>query len=131
MVSRFDERFGAGTEWPIGDEYIFLADLLRRKLSGMHVALPLAKHPRLSSGMAFDAKSLETRRAVFRRAVGRLWFRSSSPSRLKMETVPVVPSGPALRQVRGLVKPSTGGRVRRAERNYPSTLAASLLSRGG
>ncbi len=70
----FDERFGAGTDLPIGDEYIFLADLLRNKLSGRHVALPLAVHPRLSSGMDFDAESLETRRAVFRRAVGRLWY---------------------------------------------------------
>ena len=70
----FDERFGAGAEWPIGDEYIFLADLLRNRLSGRHVALPLAVHPRVSSGMDFDARSLETRRAVFRRAVGRLWF---------------------------------------------------------
>ena len=39
-----------GRSWPIGDEYIFLADLLRKKLSGRHVALPLAIHPRLSSG---------------------------------------------------------------------------------
>jgi hypothetical protein len=70
----FDERFGAGADLPIGDEYIFLADLLRGKLSCRHVALPLAVHPRLSSGLGFDAESLETRRAVFRRAVGRLWF---------------------------------------------------------
>ena len=60
---RFDERFGAGADWSIGDEYIFLADLLRKKLSGRHVALPLAIHPRLSSGIGFDAGSLETRRA--------------------------------------------------------------------
>ena len=37
-------------------------------------SLPLATHPRLSSGIGFDAQSLETRRAVFRRAVGRLSF---------------------------------------------------------
>jgi hypothetical protein len=70
----FDERFGAGTELPIGDEYIFLADLLRHNLTGRHIALPLAVHARASSGMGFDARSLETRRHVFRRAVGRLWF---------------------------------------------------------
>ena len=70
----FDQRFGAGADLSIGDEYIFLADLLRNRLSGRHVSLALATHPRVSSGIAFDAVTLETRRAVFRRALGRLWF---------------------------------------------------------
>lgn len=70
----FDERFGAGARWPLGDEYIFLADFLRGHLTGRHVALPLAVHAAASSGMGFDADSLETRREVFRRAIGRMWL---------------------------------------------------------
>lgn len=72
---RFDEEFGAGTDLPIGDEFIFLVRGLRAGLKGRHLALTLAVHAPESSGLAFDAESLEVRRAVFRRAMGwRSWL---------------------------------------------------------
>ncbi len=68
---RFDERFGAGTDLPLGDEFVFLVDGLRAGLKGRHRSLPLAVHPHESSGMDFDGPSLEVRRKVFARAAGR------------------------------------------------------------
>lgn len=47
---RFDERFGAGTEQPLGDEYVFVADALRAGLRAEFVPIDVAMHPAESSG---------------------------------------------------------------------------------
>ena len=67
----FDPGFGAGTARPIGDEVIFLSDLLRAGPAGRNADVVMAAHPRESSGGAFDRASLIARRAAFRRAPGR------------------------------------------------------------
>lgn len=67
----FDTRFGAGTADPIGDEYIFLADALRAGLTGRHVNVTVACHPKESSGTRDDSSLIEVRRRVFIRALGR------------------------------------------------------------
>lgn len=67
---QFDDRFGAGTEQPFGDEFIFLCDALRAGLRGQHAALTLAIHPAESSGMTWDATSFAQRRKMFNRALG-------------------------------------------------------------
>jgi hypothetical protein len=75
----FDPAFGAGMPDYLGDEYIFLCDALRAGLSGTHVALTLASHPKDSSGTADTPANMEIRRRVLIRALGR-W--KSGPARL-------------------------------------------------
>lgn len=75
----FDTRFGAGMVDHLGDEYIFLCDALRAGLRGLHVGLVLASHPALSSGTARDPATMDIRKRVLIRALGR-W--KSHPARL-------------------------------------------------
>ena len=69
---RFDERFGAGAEFPLGDEYIFVADCLKSGLEGVYVPIPFALHEGASSGLDFRSASLTRARArVLERVFGR------------------------------------------------------------
>lgn len=69
---RFDEDFGAGMENYIGDEYIFVADLLRRGLRARFIPVTIAEHPVESSGLRFSgAEPMRARKALFRRVFGR------------------------------------------------------------
>ena len=47
---KFDEEFGAGADNYLGDEYIFIADLLRAGGKGEFVPITIATHPEVSSG---------------------------------------------------------------------------------
>jgi glycosyltransferase involved in cell wall biosynthesis len=67
----FDETFGAGAANWLGDEYVFLCDMLGVGLRGMHVNLTFATHADISSGSTFDQESMIVRRRVFIRALGR------------------------------------------------------------
>lgn len=76
---RFDERFGAGASLPLGDEYIFIADLLRSGLQGDAVPWVLASHPHHSSGHRWGSDAdADHRAAVLDRVFG--WW--SPPMRL-------------------------------------------------
>lgn len=69
---RFDERFGAGTELYLGDEYIFISDLLRAGLSAEAVPLTFGMHPELSSGVQWgSAADCHARAMAINRAFGR------------------------------------------------------------
>ncbi|MEQ7124209.1 glycosyltransferase [Actinopolymorpha sp. B11F2] len=61
---RFDVRFGAGTDLHLGDEYIFIVDLLRAGLSGDAVPLIFGTHPRVSSGAQWGSPADSHARAV-------------------------------------------------------------------
>lgn len=61
---RFDERFGAGAALPLGDEYIFIADLLRAGLRGDAVPWVLATHPDDSSGHRWGTDEDARHRAI-------------------------------------------------------------------
>ena len=68
---RFDERFGAGAELYLGDEYIFIADALRAGLSGQHLPVVIATHPSDSSGSRWgSSQDLAARAAIFTRVFG-------------------------------------------------------------
>jgi hypothetical protein len=70
---RFDERFGAGAEFPLGDEYIFISDCLRLGLQAVYVPIPIAVHEGGSSGLDFRSAALARARArVLERVFGRL-----------------------------------------------------------
>lgn len=69
----FDERFGAGSQFSQGEEYIFLADLLRAGGHGVHLDRVLFEHEIESSGTrAVGREGLATRAAVLERVFGRL-----------------------------------------------------------
>lgn len=65
----FDEEFGAGVETTyLGDEYIFIADLLTAKLRCDFVPIVLAVHPKESSGSGWGtAKDRKARALIFDR----------------------------------------------------------------
>lgn len=68
----FDERFGAGTVNYLGDEYIFIADLLRAGLRGSTVPHVFGTHPLHSSGSIWSTSSLGPRAAAINRVFGPL-----------------------------------------------------------
>jgi len=68
---RFDEEFGAGVENYLGDEYIFIADLLRAGGSAKFVPITTAIHPEQSSGAGWGtARDRIARVRVFTRVFG-------------------------------------------------------------
>jgi glycosyltransferase involved in cell wall biosynthesis len=68
---RFDERFGAGSQYPQGEEYIFVADLLRAGGRGIHLDSVLFEHEAESSGArAKGREGRATRAAVLERVFG-------------------------------------------------------------
>lgn len=67
----FDENFGAGAENYLGDEYIFIADALKKGLKGTFLPIRVAIHPKESSGSQWGTrKDLSARAAVFSRVFG-------------------------------------------------------------
>ena len=68
---RFDERFGAGAKYYLGDEYIFIADSLRAGIKGIHFPKVVAIHPTESSGSRWGSEAdLAARAQVFSRVFG-------------------------------------------------------------
>jgi len=69
----FDEEFGAGAKNYLGDEYIFIADCLRKGLKGSRFPQVVAIHPTESSGSRWGSdEDLAARAKVFTRVFG--WF---------------------------------------------------------
>ena len=50
---KFDENFGLGSKYPTGEEAIFLADALKKKLKILYIPIPIVIHPNLGSGYQF------------------------------------------------------------------------------
>ena len=68
---RFDESFGAGVENYLGDEYIFIADLIKAGGQGVFIPIVTAIHPENSSGSVWGtAKDRLARAKVFTRVFG-------------------------------------------------------------
>jgi hypothetical protein len=69
----FDESFGAGSENYLGDEYIFITDLLRAGGKAEFVPITIATHPEISSGSGWGTDRDRIARAkVFTRVFGAL-----------------------------------------------------------
>lgn len=72
---RFDERFGAGATLYLGDEYIFIADLLECGLAGDAIPVVFGTHPDESSGSRWGtAEDRRARAAALNRVFGRWSF---------------------------------------------------------
>jgi glycosyltransferase involved in cell wall biosynthesis len=70
---RFDERFGAGVENYLGDEYIFIVDLIRAGGRARFLPITIASHPEVSSGSGWGTNRDRVARAkVFSRVFGPL-----------------------------------------------------------
>ena len=68
---RFDEEFGAGAKNYLGDEFIFIADLIDAGGKGVSHPAVLAIHPDESSGSRWgSAKDFNARLAIFDRVFG-------------------------------------------------------------
>ena len=69
----FDENFGAGVENYLGDEYIFITDLLKKGGTATFLPITIAVHPEESSGSRWGTESdLRARAQVFQRVFGGL-----------------------------------------------------------
>jgi GT2 family glycosyltransferase len=69
----FDEDFGAGAENYLGDEYIFISDLISKGARCVFVPIPIAMHPADSSGARWGEREDRIARArVFKRVFGPL-----------------------------------------------------------
>jgi glycosyltransferase involved in cell wall biosynthesis len=68
---RFDEDFGAGAKNYLGDEYIFVVDLLRAGGKAVFAPITLAQHPTESSGSRWgSAQDRRARAIIFSRVFG-------------------------------------------------------------
>lgn len=50
---KFDEKFGLGTNYPTGEEAIFLYDAMKKGLKIIYLPTPIVYHPKESSGGMF------------------------------------------------------------------------------
>jgi glycosyltransferase involved in cell wall biosynthesis len=67
----FDTSFGAGAANYLGDEYIFICDLLAAGLKAVYLPIVIAKHPKDSSGSGWGSEMDRTARSkVFTRVFG-------------------------------------------------------------
>lgn len=70
---KFDENFGAGAELYLGDEYIFITDLIRAGAKCEFAPIYIATHPADSSGERWGSgQDRKARAAVFTRVFGPL-----------------------------------------------------------
>lgn len=68
---RFDENFGAGAKNYLGDEFIFISDLIDAGGKGVSHPAVIAIHPQESSGSRWgSAKDFNARLAIFDRVFG-------------------------------------------------------------
>jgi len=68
---RFDENFGAGATNYLGDEYIFIVDMVNRGLKAHFLPITMAVHPTESSGSGWGTREdLRARSVIFSRVFG-------------------------------------------------------------
>ncbi|KZZ27191.1 hypothetical protein A3753_30360 [Sulfitobacter sp. HI0082] len=74
---RFDTEFGLGARYGLGEDYVFVADILRARGAGLAIPVAIGSHPHTSTGEIWnDADLLTARGAVIHRAFGKwalLW----------------------------------------------------------
>ena len=69
---RFDPEFGLGARYGLGEEYVFVTDVLRCGLKGISVPVATGEHPHESTGDYWtDPVLLDARRAVLARVFGK------------------------------------------------------------
>jgi glycosyltransferase involved in cell wall biosynthesis len=69
---RFDERFGPGTRYSTGEEFIFASDVIRSGGVLRFVPEVISEHPARTAGYRLDRAAMLGKGAIFRRVFGRL-----------------------------------------------------------
>lgn len=64
---KFDEKFGLGSEFPVGEEAIFLKDCLDQGLKILYIPKVIVCHKKESTGDNLDSDGIKNKGAVFRR----------------------------------------------------------------
>jgi glycosyltransferase involved in cell wall biosynthesis len=67
---KFDENFGLGTKWCVGEENILLSDCLKKKLNILQYNKPIVIHSKESSGLDYRDELIKSRPVVFYRMFG-------------------------------------------------------------
>ncbi|WNN42967.1 hypothetical protein [Winslowiella toletana] len=69
---QFDESFGLGAAWPVGEEAVVLADIQNSGQEIVFLPISVTNHPDESTGekLFYDALMLESRGVLFRRCYG-------------------------------------------------------------
>lgn len=69
---RFNERFGLGTNYPSGEEYIFSCDLIKKGLKIVKSYSVCTYHPLVTSGLDFysEPHKLQAKKEMFKMAFG-------------------------------------------------------------
>lgn len=71
----FDEKFGPGSKiYPLGEDFIFIADAIKKHLKCYFFPISILVHPILSSGDMLDNETIYSRGAVFARTYGKLTY---------------------------------------------------------
>jgi GT2 family glycosyltransferase len=70
----YDESFGLGTAYPMGEEVIFLSDCITAGLKIRFIPIAISRHPEESTGRNFSTASEIARGALFYRLYGSLSY---------------------------------------------------------
>lgn len=68
---RFDEHFGLGSEFPLGEEAVFLHDSLKKGLRILYIPVTIVIHPRESTGKKYTELNAFARGAQLSRIFGK------------------------------------------------------------
>ncbi len=70
----FDEDFGIGAQYQVGEDFIFIADILKKNGNIVHYPIDIVKHGEFGTGGMLSDNVIVGRGAVFRRVFGKLSF---------------------------------------------------------
>ncbi len=67
---KFDERFGLGTKYNTGEEFVFLSDAIRNGAKAIFIPEYICIHPKESSGKKYSAELIKAKGAMIARVYG-------------------------------------------------------------
>ena len=70
----FDENFGIGASYPIGEDFIFITDIFKKNGNIVHYPIDIVEHEDFGTGAILSDNIIFGRGAVFRRVFGKLSF---------------------------------------------------------
>ena len=70
----FDENFGIGAQYPIGEDFIFITDIFKKNGNIVHYPIDIVEHGECGTGGVLSDNVILGRGAVFRRVFGKLNF---------------------------------------------------------
>lgn len=68
----FDENFGIGAQYPIGEDFIFITDILKKNGNIVHYPIDIVEHEAFGTGAVLSDDIIIARGAVFRKVFGKI-----------------------------------------------------------